>query len=88
MTFGIRERSSFAPSPVHFVQSKIFALGKLRFGAAEVRVERLRAQGLHIAILDYKERDFDEQSRKSDGEISRRWSQGPPVGPLDGGWGG
>jgi len=74
--FGVRERSSFAPSPVYFVQSETYALDRLRKGAADAQLESLVARGLNVAILEYKERDFDEQSRKNDGVmVQQQWSE-------------
>ncbi|KAK5128890.1 hypothetical protein LTR85_000223 [Meristemomyces frigidus] len=87
LVFGVREHSSFAPSPVYLVQSEISALGKVRSGAANVSLDSLRARGLHVAILDYPERDFDLRSRKNEG-VLQQTSWESPIVPLDGGWGG
>ena len=72
-SFGMHEKSSFAPSPVYFVQSETSALGKLRKGAAGVQLRSLVARGLNVAIMDYKECNFDEQYRTNDGMVQQQW---------------
>lgn len=64
VAFGIRDRSSYVPAPVYFMQSEVSVMDRKKLHAQDMGLKFLRSQRLGGEVVDYEKRDFNQNSRR------------------------